>query len=263
MSAANAQLELVPDAQTPCVFGGATQKITVVWRNDGGQITNAEIRTQIFQTTSATTVLLADVAWKKLSVLPAQTVIESKSLEFPAVKAETKFLVQWMVATNQILGVTEVFVYPTNLLAELKPLAGEGAIGLFDPQNQLKPLLKNLGVDFVDLESSGLEVFSGKLAVVGPFESRAQLRASLMAQLELAAKRGINSVWLLPRTDRSAKLLPSFYAVAEKTNSIVVVQPELVADLPDNPSSQRNLIYFCKLALSPSPPALPNLAAQP
>jgi hypothetical protein len=51
--------------------------------------------------------------------------------------------------------------------------------------------------------------------------------------------------------------------VPEKQIAIVVVQPELVADLANNPQSQLNLIYFCKLALHPQPPALPDFSPQP
>jgi len=57
--------------------------------------------------------------------------------------------------------------------------------------------------------------------------------------------------------------LPSFYLVLQSTNAVVIVQPELVADLPNNPQSQLNLIYFCKLALQPQPVALPNVSPQP
>ena len=37
----------------------------------------------------------------------------------------------------------------------------------------------------------------------------------------------------------------------------------LVANFPENPRSQLNLIYFCNLALNPQPPVLPVLSPQP
>ncbi len=157
----------------------------------------------------------------------------------------------------------EVWVYPTNLLAELKPLAGDQALGVFDPQNQLKPLLKNLKLEFTDLENLDLENFSGRLAIIGPFQSQAQMRDGLAKQIQALAKKGAAIVWLQPPPEKRSRLQPSFYSVSMNTNAVVVVQPELVADLPDNPQSQLNLVYFCKLALHPQPPALPDLAAQP
>jgi hypothetical protein len=51
--------------------------------------------------------------------------------------------------------------------------------------------------------------------------------------------------------------------VPEAKGVVVVVQPDLVADFSENPKSQLNLIYFCKLALHPAPWALPNLSPQP
>jgi hypothetical protein len=261
--AALAELQLLPGGESPGVFAGEARKISTVWHNDGDKVWEGEISARIFQTSSATVVRLSEMPWKKLQVLPGQTVIESVQLDFPAVKAETKFLVQWLENTNRIIGKTEVLVYPTNLLAELKPLAGDEPLGAFDPQNQLKPLLKNLKIDFVNLENSDLENFSGKLAIIGPFQSKAQMRDGLANQIQALAKKGTAIVWLQPPPGKRDKLLPSFYSVPEKQIAVVIVQPDLVADLPANPQSQLNLIYFSKLALHPQPPALPGLSPQP
>jgi hypothetical protein len=262
-SIASAQPQLLSDAAPQCVFGGQSRNVAVVWRNPSDAICVAEIRARIFQANSATTVELSERPWKKLQVLPGQTVIESVPLDFPTVRAETKFLIQWLENSNSVLGRTEVLVYPTNLLAELKSLAGDEALGIFDPLNQLKPLLKNLKLTFTDLETIDLENFSGRLAIIGPFQSKTQMRDGLPKQIEALAKKGAAIVWLQPPPAPRAKLLPSFYSVLENTNTVVVVQPELVADLPDNPQSQLNLVYFCKLALQPKTIQLPNLTTQP
>ena len=261
--AAPAQLQLMPDVQSQRVFAGDARKVTVVWHNAGDKTVEAEIRARMLQTSSATAVQLSERPWKKLQILPGQTVVESAQLDFPIVKAETRFLVQWLVDSNQITGVTDVFVYPTNLLAELKPMAADEPLGVFDPQNQLKPLLKNLRLDFADLEDAGLENFSGKLAIIGPFQSKPQMREGLAGQIQALARKGTAMVWLQPPRERRAKLLPSFYSMPEGPAAMVVVQPELVANLPNNPQSQLNLIYFCKLALNPQPFTLPDPSPQP
>jgi hypothetical protein len=268
-----AELQLLTGGETPCVFVGEARKIASVWHNNGDQIFEGEIRTRIFQTSSATAVQLGEMPWKKLQVLPHQTIVESARLDFPPVKAETKFLVEWLETTNHVIGKTEVLVYPTNLLAKLKPLVGDEPLGAFDPQNQLKPLLKNLKIDFVNLETSDLENFSGKLAIIGPFQSKAQMRDGLAKQIQALAKKNVAVVWLQPPPEPSPrpsptrwereKLQPSFYSVPEKQIAVVIVQPDLVADLAGNPQSQLNLIYFSKLALHPQPTALPDLSPQP
>jgi len=256
-------LQLRPDPEPQRVFAGAARAVTVVWHNDGPQLAEADISARLIQTTSATAVRLGETPWKKLQVLPRQTVIEAAALDFPAVKAETKFVVQWLAGTNEILGKTEVLVYPTNLLAELKPLAGDDGPGLYDPQNQLKPLLKLLKLRFTDLQNGGLEDYSGKLAIIGPFSSRSQLREGLADRLKTMAKKGVAVVWLQPPPEKTDKPIPSFYSVTAGTNAVVVVQPELVADLAENPQSQRNLICFCHLALTPEPLVLPGANFQP
>ena len=260
--AASAQLQLVPDREPQRVFAGGTRPIDLVWHNGGDQTFTGEIRARLLQTTSATAVLLGDKSWKKLQVLPGQTILESAALDFPMVKAETKFQIRWLDDTNHVLGKTEVLVYPTNLLAELKPLAGEEAVGVFDPQNQLKPLLKGLKLRFTDLENLGLKNFSGRLAVIGPFQSRAQMRDGLARQIKILAKKGTAIVWLQPPPEKRERLLPSFYTVMEHTNAVVVVQTGVVSNLTGNPQAQLNLIYLCKLALNPNAPDLTDLSPQ-
>ena len=257
-----AQLQLLPGQEPPRVFAGDARKIAVVWHNAGDKTVEADIRTRIVQTSSATAVQLGEAPWKHLQVLPGQTVVESAQLDFPVMKSEARFFVLWIEDANHIIGRTEVLVYPTNLLAELKPLADDESLGVFDPQNQLKPLLKNLKLEFVDLENLDLENFSGRLAIIGPFSTRAQMRDGLANQIKTLAKKGVAIVWLQPPPEKRDKLQPSFYSVSMNPNAVVIVQPELVADFADNPQSQLNLLYFCRLALHPQPPALPEFSPQ-
>lgn len=265
LNAALVQLEFQPGARPQSIFAGAARNISVIWHNPADKPVEEPIRTELYQTTSSTVVLLAKADWKTLETLPQQTVLESAQLDFPAVKAETIFLVRWIASAenNTILGQTEVRVYPTNLLAELKPLLRGGSIGVFDPQNELKPLLKCLPVKYEDLENTGPTNYSGKLAVVGPFANRAQMPRNFAKEIKGLARRGVAVVWILPAPEENAKLLPSFYTVMEKANPVIIVQPELLADLPDNPESQQNLIDLCKHALKPEPPVLPEWNVQP
>jgi hypothetical protein len=57
--------------------------------------------------------------------------------------------------------------------------------------------------------------------------------------------------------------VPSFYAVPENTNCVIVAQSGLISGIAENPQAQRDLVSLCKLALAPQPPALPGLATQP
>jgi hypothetical protein len=245
------------------VFAGDARKITAVWRNAGDKTATVEVGTRLCQTSSATVSPLAEKPWKKIEVLPGQTVLEFILMDFPAVNAETRFLIQWLEGTNHVIGTTDVLVYPTNLLAELKMLAGEEPLGMFDPGDQLKPLLKSAKVDIVDLEDTGLEDFRGKLAIVGPYESKAQMREGSANQIQVMARKGVAVVWLQPPQDKRDKLQPSFFPVPEGQIATVVVQANMVADLAENPRSQFNLIHFCRLALRPVPPQLPHLTPKP
>jgi hypothetical protein len=260
---AGAQLQLLPDREPQRVFAGDARKITVTWRNAGDKNASADVRTRLYQASSATAVPLSEKNWKKIEILPGQTVLESASMDFPAVNAETRFLIQWLAGTNRVIGKTEVLVYPTNLLSELKPLLGEENLGVLDPNNELKPLLKQNHVEFSDLGETTLEDFQGKLAIIGPFQTKAQMREGLAPAIQKIARKGVAVVWIQPPPGPKDRLKPSFYVVPEGRNAIVAVQPALVSNLPDKPQSQRNLLYFCKLALAPEVLSLTDLKTQP
>ncbi len=258
-----AQIELAPDKEPQCIFAGDFRPITVVWHNVSDKTVDAEVRARLYQTSSATVAPLSEKPWKKITILPGQTVLESAQLDFPAVNAETRFLIQWLEGANRVIGKTEVLVYPTNLLKELKPLLGESAFGVLDPNNELKPLLNQNRVDFVDLGETALEDFQGKLAVIGPFQSKTQIREGLAQTIQKIARKGAAVVWIQPPPEPRDLITPSFYIVPEGKGTVVVVQSGLITGLSENPKSQLNLIYFCKLALNPEQFPLPDLKPQP
>ena len=258
MLAARAEIEVVFANEPLRVFSGPARSVTLCVHNRGDKPAGVKALIRIYQTSSSTAVLLGEKFWKTIQALPQQTLVETTPVDFPVVRAETRFLLQWLDDTNRSLGKTEVLVYPTNLLAELKTLAGENPPGVLDPDNQLKPLLKNLAVEFSDLEEGGLGSFIGRLAVIGPFSSKAQMSERLADQIAALAKKGKAIVWLQPPSGPRDKLQPSFYAVPEGSGSVVVAPADTVANLAERPQAQLNLIHFARLALHPEPPQLPQ-----
>lgn len=252
---------LVEQAAPQRVFGGGQRPISVMWNNHSDSEVNAAISTRLYQASSSTAVLLREASWKTLQILAGQTVAETAILDLPAVRAETHFLVQWLQASNIVSGTTEILVYPTNQLEELGRLADGGRVGVFDPQNRLKPLLRALPVDFADLEANDSKAFSGRLAIFGPFDAKSEVRQELPSVIETLANRGVSVVWILPAAESMLK--PSFYPVPMGKGVVLVAQSELVAQLEQRPQSQLNLIELCRQALHPKPFTLPLLAAQP
>jgi hypothetical protein len=252
-------LLVVSTGEPPCVFAGTGLTFKVVWQNTGETAVSADVRMRLLQTTSATFTTIGERPWKKLQVFPGQTITECATLDLPEVKAETRFLIKWIEDTNRIFGTTELLVYPTNLLAELKPLAGtDQPVGVFDPGNVVKPLLRAVGAAIEDLEDSGIAEFRGKLALIGPFVSRERLTGDFAERIEKLARKGTGVVWLQPPPAARDKLQPSFRTVPIGAGAVVVVQPHLVAGLADDPRAQLNLVHFCRLAREPEPPQLPN-----
>lgn len=262
---ARAQLVNVTDPGPQSVFFGEGKKISAIFHNPGGQDFKSNVRVRIFQASSATVIPLGERPWKELRVLSRQTILESASLDFPPVKAGTKFLVQWLENTHRIIGKTEVLVYPTNLLDDLEVLVNESTknLGVLDPRNQLKPALKHSAIGFVDLAETEMDAFSGKLAVVGPCAPDDPEWSGLAERIRKLARKGTAVVWIQWPSQMRDKIRPSFYFVPQYPAVVLVIQPELVVDLVDNPQSQLNLIYFCQLSLNPQPFPLPNPSSQP
>jgi hypothetical protein len=259
---ARAQLKIVSGSEPQRVFAGAEREVLIDFYNPDGQDCTREIRTRLVQVSSSAAVVLAEKKWKQIEILAGQTVQETTQVDFPAVNAETRFLIQWMEGTNRVIGKTEVLAYPTNLLGELKPLLGEEHLGVLDPNDKLKPVLKQNHLNFLDLGEMSLEDFHGKLAILGPFESKAQIRADLKQSVQKIASKGVTVVWIQPPLMPKDELTPSFYTVPEGLGAVVVVESGLVANFAENPRSQLNLVSLCKLALKPKLPVLPNLNVQ-
>ncbi len=257
------QLELTADKEAQRVFAGDARKVTIIWHNASDQNASADVCARLYQASSATAAPLSEKAWKKIEILPGQTVSESAAIDFPAVNAETRFLIQWLDGTKRVVGRTDVLVYPTNLLGELKPLLGEASLGVLDPNHELKPLLQQNKIEFSDLGETALENFQGKLAIIGPFQTRAQVREGLRQSIQKIARKGVAVVWIQPPPGPKDPIKPSFHVVPEDKGTVVVVQADLLAHPADSPQSQMNLVYFCRLALNPAPLSLPDFNAQP
>jgi hypothetical protein len=241
------------------VFSGPDQKISLKLQNSGNSSVDLDLRARFSQVSSATAAPLNTISIKTLRILPGQTILESAQFTFPSVRAETPFIIQWLDGTNKVIGTSSVLVYAPDLLKQLKALAGDEAVGLFDPNDRLKSSLKRLNIESADLEDSGLDHFEGKLAILGPFQSKEQLGENATMRVRALAERGTGVVWILLSPRAHAPLKPSFYTVMAGKGAIVVVQPTLVANLPDNPEAQRNLIALAKLAVHPEVPKLPEL----
>ncbi len=256
------QLEVVAQKETQAFFGGGPRQVAVTFHNPSGKQVETDLRIRVLQVSSVTAAPLELVSWKRLQVLGEQTITESARLTLPTVNAQTRFVLQWVESTNRIIGRTELLVYPPGLLGALKPLLGDEALGAWDPENQLKTLLEDVGVGVIDLEDSGLQDFHGRLAIIGPFRSKAQMPPGLASQIKRLAEKDVAIVWLLPPMRTQKEITPSFYQVREGPGTVVVVEAELASGLVESPQSQLNLIRFVELALHPEPNRLPRLSTE-
>ena len=227
---AQAELVLVADETPAAIFAGQPSAIRVVFRNTGDAAVETELSTRLYQVASGVRMPVgAAQVWKKLTVLPQQTVIESFPITVPEVKTASRFQVEWAG-----LGHTEVAAYPGDLLKQFRALAGEQPVALFDPDAKLSPLLKKAGVEFTDFE---IATGAARLALVW---SEQRLPDSITGR----AKKGMAVVWV-----RSQKL-PAF-GLRLEAGTIMLVPAAQLAGIADSPLAQGQLVRFAELALQP------------
>ena len=263
---ADAQLQVLPKCESQCFFADGLRTISVVWSNHTDNAVTVPIKMRIYQASSEIAAAWGDPQdWKQLQVLPHQVILEKASVTVPPVKAVSRFIVQWLGETNKVFGTSELMIYPTNLLDELKPLLGEHgtALGVLDPANQIKPVLKNAGIGFADLDEGWLGNFSGRLVLIGPCTDIDQEWTGLAGRIRKLSARGNGVVWIQALPEKNHKLWPSFFAVPHGARAVVIAQPAVVENLAENPQSQLNLVYFCKLALQAQPLVIPDLSSNP
>ena len=235
----SAQIQLIADTEAQAVFAGGTQTVRVLLRNPGDAPASKDVEMRLFQLTAASAVPIGNARpWKTIQILPRQTVLETLPLEFPAVRSSSRFRIELPG-----IGSVEVTAYPRDLLQRLNMLAGDQPLGVFDPAGQMKPLLKQVGVNVADFET---EPTDSKLAIV--WWNGQNLPDSVESRL----KKGLSAVWI------RSSAFPSSYAVRVGAGAVVVAPASSLHGLADSPLAQLNLIRDAELALQPDALRLPS-----
>ena len=224
------QLVLVPDETPATIFGGQPAAIRIVFRNPGETAVETELHTRLYQVASGVRMPVGEAQlWKKLTVLPKQTVIESFPITVPEVKTSSRFQVDWTG-----LGRTEVIACPVDLLKQFQTLVGDQPLAVYDPDAKLRPVLKKAGVVFTDFE---VETVAARLALVW---SEKGLPDSITSR----AKKGMAVVWIRPQK------LPAF-GVRLEAGTVLMVPVAQLAGIADIPLAQGQLLRYAELALQP------------
>ena len=246
-------LEVVPTAQVQQVFADGARAVEVRFRNPAPELVQVAVRVQLLQLTSATAVPVdGPRPWKTLAVQPGQTVLENATIEFPKLRASTRFAVRWLDADDKVHGVTTLWVHPDGLLDTLKTLAGGQPVGLADEAGLLRKTLVARKIPISDLHSAeSWNEFRGRLALVTskPATDGDELRLDAAALAR--AKDGLPLIWFRP----SPKLAPPPPPLIERLHlgrgSVVLAPTATLADLEISPAAQLALLRLVELALSP------------
>jgi hypothetical protein len=253
MMASAAQLQILPEQRALVALAQESTRLELRVSNRSDRTQEAPLSTRLFQLSSATLMPAGDVRpWKKLTLLPHQTVVEHVQVAWPDVRAETRFEIRFFDQANERLGQIIVTVYPTNLLKQLASLARDKTIGLFDPANELAPLLRAFGMEVANLEEVGFTRFSGNLAIVAPIAADNPSTRELHEQVLALVKQGANVIWIVPRASTHPDLNVLWLDSGCRAR-VAVVPSEAVADLKHNAAAQLILIECARLMTAAHP----------
>jgi len=246
-------VEVVPPAAPQQVFAGGVRAVEVRLRNDAAEPVRLEVRVHLFQLTSATAVPVGGVrAWKMLTVQPGQTVVESASIEVPSVRVPTRFAARWLDAGGRLLGVTELWAHPENLLDALKLLAGGRPIGVSDDKPGLQLVLAARGIPVAELKhAEDWSQFRGRLAFVAnqpePTQGELRLEPALLAR----AKEGLAVVWFQTPPAISPPTPQWIERLRVGRGTVLLAPASMLDGLAHSPAVQLALVRVAELALSP------------
>lgn len=252
-----AEIRVIADAPT-AVFGGATRWVPVKFHNRSNQTVTEEMRIQMLQASSATAAPTgASAPWKRLTLLSRQTILEQAAVELPVVRGPTRFLLR-ISNPETLLGVVEVWAYPSNLLAELGTLLDGQPLLLSGVDESWKTLLTAAGVrtqGFAEVVSS--ERFS-KLAILGPIAKSAEDFA-LAHAVSLLANEGAGVIWIKSAPTPDGMTEPSYALLKARRTAVVVAQDYTLTNLATDPWAQARLVRMARIATGHDLSAMPNL----
>lgn len=246
-------LEVIRSPEPQHVFADGQRTVEVRFRNDAAEPARVEVRLQLLQLTSATAAPVGGArSWKALTVLPGQTVLESALIEFPKVRVSTRFAARWLDVGGKVLGVTEVWAHPENLLDALKLLAGGQPVGLADETGALRPVLAARGISVSELNSAEhWNEFRGRLALIvsKPEANQGELRLGAAALAR--AKEGLAVVWFQTPPAISPPAPPLVERVRVGRGVVVLAPVSALAGLDRSAAAQLILVRLAELALAP------------
>jgi hypothetical protein len=188
-------------------------------------------------------------ALKKIEVASGQRTIEMVAVDYPSISSGTIFQVRFFDETKNVIGKITVQVLPTDLLKQLSTFCSNNPVGIYDPENQLKPVLSKLQVAFEDLEDDGrFEGFHGKLLLAGPFSSSEKITENLKGRISAKEKGACSVVWMLP--PQLQEPFASVFVIREE-GSEAVLHDTAFKDLANSASAQFTLIRSVQLVLDP------------
>ena len=235
-SLTGAELEMLPTSPV-AAFGGGTRTLQVAFRNHTARPAEAEIGREVYQASSATAAPVNKApSWKKLQLLAGQTVLEEIEVELPAVRAATRFLVRF-TQRDAVLGVQEVWVYPSNLLAQLNTASGGEPVILSGVSESLKQGFATAGVTLFDLHSGAFDLQTNRWTWFGPPGNGPFSGGASIQFIRLPAPESfIAPMYEVIFTNRAVKVL---------------AQEAALANLAADPWAQLRLLRMSRLATSP------------
>jgi hypothetical protein len=244
------ELTLAPETASAAVFCGTNRPVSIMLSNAGAESVKTRLGWRLLQVAGTVVAPVGAGEDSALEVLPGQKVLRTIPVTVPECRGLTRFLVQWKSGAQQAIGTSELLAIPADYLKGLAGVASQKPIGVWDPQNRLKPMLTRLGVQTFDVEREGYGSWEGALAIFGPFASREQASGKAAEAMGALAKAGRAVLWIDPPS-KGLRLEPASRCVRQGQGTVVMVLDDLVRSIDENALSQINLLRLTEQAVNP------------
>lgn len=240
------------------LFGGMPQEVRLRIENRSDANEQQSLQYRLFQLAHRLYAPLGPgVRWIEVD-LPATAVrSQALQLDLPSVRAKTRFKLAIFGNNETRLGTVDLTVLPKDLLEPLKQLAGRNLIGLWDPEDHLRPALDKLEIQPVNLSTRwNVEDFAGDFIISVHGKKDRDRLDEKNASFAVLKRRGKSVLCLLadPRKDAP---LPLIAAGSDRDGNLVYAALSEVAAL-ETAAAQLRLSQFLEFTRSREPLSLLN-----
>jgi len=250
VGSAVAQVRLTVDRESDVVFGGQEERVQIGFIHSDPEAIRVELGFRLWQSAASTAIPLGPSETFRILDLPPRVECRFQvPVTFPEPDDSAEFVVQWIVGERS-LGASRVLVIPRDHLRRWAQRHRDRDLWIYDPAEELKPVLKEFDVPFLDLLTMSGPPAGRGLLILGPFEksNRDEVVPEFVGIAETKAAAVARPA---PRRQPENSGLPFIRVHSDRDRTLVEFPEDYFSDLEHSAKSQFRLTQLLELTWKP------------